>query len=114
MCSSDLPTALGDLVIDTAGRRVTVRGRDVPLRTKEFDLLARLAAEPEHAVSRDALMCDVWDKHWFGPTKTLDVHVAAVRRRLAEAVDATGGASVPQIVTLRGHGYRLETPGGTG
>jgi DNA-binding response OmpR family regulator len=78
------------------------------------ELLARLAAEPEHAVSRDALMCDVWDKHWFGPTKTLDVHVAAVRRRLAEAAEATGGATVPQIVTLRGHGYRLETPGGSG
>jgi DNA-binding response OmpR family regulator len=108
------PTALGDLVIDTAGRRVTVRGREVPLRTKEFDLLARLAAEPEHAVSRDALMSDVWDKHWFGPTKTLDVHVAAVRRRLAEVADVTDGARVPQIVTLRGHGYRLETPGGPG
>ena len=107
------PTALGDLVIDTAGRRVTVRGREVPLRTKEFDLLARLAAEPEHAVSRDALMCDVWDKHWFGSTKTLDVHVAAVRRRLAEVSDAVAGARVPQIVTLRGHGYRLETPGGS-
>jgi DNA-binding response OmpR family regulator len=101
------PVELGDLVIDSAGRRVSVRGREVPLRTKEFDLLARLAAEPAHAISRDTLMSDVWDKHWSGPTKTLDVHVAAVRRRLAEFAD---GARLPQIVTLRGHGYRLEGP----
>jgi DNA-binding response OmpR family regulator len=100
---------LGDLVVDTASRRVTVRDREVPLRAKEFDLLARLAAEPEIAISRETLMADVWDAHWFGSTKTLDVHVAAVRRRLAEFA---GDASVPQIVTLRGHGYRLEAPAG--
>ena len=99
--------AVGDLVVDTARRRATVAGREVPLRAKEFDLLARLAAEPEIAISRETLMADVWDVNWFGSTKTLDVHIAAVRRRLAEfAEDAT----VPQIVTLRGHGYRLEAP----
>jgi DNA-binding response OmpR family regulator len=49
----------------------------------------------------------VWDEHWFGSTKTLDVHVAALRRRLAEAEDHT---TVPVIVTLRGHGYRLDVP----
>jgi DNA-binding response OmpR family regulator len=97
--------SIGDLVVDTARRRVTVRDREVPLRAKEFDLLARLAAEPEIAIARETLMADVWDANWFGSTKTLDVHVAAVRRRLAEFAD---GARVPQIVTLRGHGYRLE------
>jgi DNA-binding response OmpR family regulator len=100
--------AIGDLVVDTARRRVSVRDREVPLRAKEFDLLARLAAEPGMAISRETLMSDVWDTNWFGSTKTLDVHVAAVRRRLAEFADA---AIVPQIVTLRGHGYRLEVPG---
>ena len=106
------PATVGDLVVDTARRRATVAGREVPLRAKEFDLLARLAAQPEIAISRETLMADVWDVNWFGSTKTLDVHIAAVRRRLAEfAEDAT----VPQIVTLRGHGYRLEAPaGGTG
>jgi DNA-binding response OmpR family regulator len=49
-------------------------------------------------------MCDVWDENWFGSTKTLDVHVAALRRKLTEAAEA---GSVPSIVTLRGHGYRL-------
>jgi DNA-binding response OmpR family regulator len=99
--------SMGDLVVDTARRRVTVRDREVPLRAKEFELLARLAAEPEIAIARETLMADVWDVNWFGSTKTLDVHVAAVRRRLAEFAD---DARVPQIVTLRGHGYRLEIP----
>jgi DNA-binding response OmpR family regulator len=79
------------------------------LRSKEFDLLARLAAEPGTAISRGTLMADVWDEHWFGSTKTLDVHVATLRRRLSEFVP---GASMPQIVTLRGHGYRLENSSG--
>ena len=63
------------------------------------------------AVSRETLMADVWDENWFGSTKTLDVHIAAVRRKLAEAAGGTA-ARVPAIVTLRGHGYRLETPAG--
>jgi DNA-binding response OmpR family regulator len=100
---------IGDVVIDTAGRRVTVAGREVGLRSREFDLLARLAAEPGVAVSRATLMSDVWDEHWFGSTKTLDVHVAAVRRKLG-SVRAAMNARVPEIVTVRGHGYRLEPP----
>ena len=58
-------------------------GQEITLRTKEFDLLARLAAQPGHAISRETLMADVWDEHWLGSTKTLDVHVASLRRRLA-------------------------------
>jgi DNA-binding response OmpR family regulator len=98
--------SVGELLVDTAARRVTLAGTEVPLRTKEFDLLARLAADAGVAVSRESLMADVWDAHWYGSTKTLDVHVAALRRKLTSA----GGArrAVPEIVTLRGHGYRLE------
>ena len=99
--------ALGDVVIDTASRRVTLAGTELPLRAKEYELLARLAAQPGVAVSRDTLMADVWDENWFGSTKTLDVHVAALRRQLAQGTD---GAVVPKIVTLRGHGYRLDVP----
>jgi DNA-binding response OmpR family regulator len=99
----------GDLVVDVPRRRVTVAGHEVHLRPKEFDLLARLAAEPDVALRRETLMSDVWDAHWFGSTKTLDVHVAALRRRIAEAA-ATTAADVPEIVTIRGHGYRLEFP----
>ena len=99
----------GDLVVDVPRRRVTVAGREVRLRPKEFDLLARLAADPDVALRRETLMSDVWDAHWFGSTKTLDVHVAALRRKIAEATAATA-ANVPEIVTIRGHGYRLEVP----
>ncbi len=99
----------GDLVVDVPRRRVTVAGREMRLRPKEFDLLARLAAEPDVALRRETLMSDVWDAHWFGSTKTLDVHVAALRRRIAEMAGATA-AEVPEIVTIRGHGYRLELP----
>jgi DNA-binding response OmpR family regulator len=98
---------VADLVVDTGSRRVTVAGQQVPLRAKEFDLLACLAAAPEVALSRETLMAQVWDENWFGPTKTLDVHVAALRRKLAGMVEL---GSVPRIVTLRGHGYRLEAP----
>jgi DNA-binding response OmpR family regulator len=52
-------------------------------------------------------MTEVWDENWHGPTKTLDVHVATLRRRLASVAQL---GAMPQIVTLRGHGYRLEPP----
>jgi DNA-binding response OmpR family regulator len=101
--------AVGALAVDVGARRVTLGGQEVSLRSKEFDLLARLAGDAGTAVSRESLMADVWDAHWYGSTKTLDVHVAAVRRKLA-AVD--GGADAPTITTLRGHGYRMELPCG--
>ncbi|GAA1952355.1 response regulator transcription factor [Amycolatopsis minnesotensis] len=100
---------IGALEIDVAARRVTLGGDEIALRTKEFDLLAKLAEAPGVAVSRDTLMADVWDAHWYGSTKTLDVHIAALRRKLADA--APPGVAVPRIATLRGHGYRLEEPG---
>src|SRR5690349_8433119 len=102
---------VGQLRIDAAARRVTVDDVEVALRTKEFELLARLAADAGNAVSREALMADVWDAHWYGSTKTLDVHVAALRRKLAAVA---GPDAPPQITTLRGHGYRMERPDGGG
>jgi DNA-binding response OmpR family regulator len=98
------PFRVGDLFVDLPARRAAVGERALPLRAKEFDLLARLAATPGVAVSRETLMADVWDTRWYGATKTLDVHVASIRRKLAEA----GGRRVPSIATIRGHGYRLE------
>lgn len=100
--------AIGHLRVDTAGRRVSVGGREISLRAKEFDLLARLAEQPGVAVSRDTLMSEVWDAHWYGSTKTLDVHIAALRRKLTESSPTPEQA--PRISTLRGHGYRLEQP----
>jgi len=106
--TSDPTYSVGTLVIDTAARRVMIGGAEVALRAKEFDLLARLAAAPGVAVRRETLMADVWDAHWFGSTKTLDVHVAVLRRKLREAA-TEGGVPAPRIGTLRGHGYRLES-----
>jgi DNA-binding response OmpR family regulator len=95
------------LCVDTAARRVSLAGHEVELRAREFDLLARLAVDPGVMVSRETLMADVWDEHWAGSTKTLDVHVAALRRKLTEASPTR---AVPRIVTLRGRGFRFEPP----
>ena len=100
--------ALGELRVDTAARRVLIAEREVELRTREFDLLARLAAEPGVAISRRTLMLEVWGDDWYGSTKTLDVHIAALRRKLSAQA---GASTVPDIITLRGHGYRFELPG---
>ncbi|MFM9921196.1 response regulator transcription factor [Lacisediminihabitans sp. H27-G8] len=105
------PTALGALTIDISARRATINQVDVPLRAREFDLLVRLARQPGVAVSREDLMSDVWDANWFGSTKTLDVHIAALRRRLRDVASVNlpdSDPALPDIVTLRGHGYRLD------
>ncbi|MGO4596170.1 response regulator transcription factor [Terrabacter sp. 2RAF25] len=101
--------ALGALTLERSSRRVFVDDQELPLRTKEFDLLAALAEHPDTAVSRAQLMAQVWDENWYGSTKTLDVHIAHLRSVLVAAgADAAG--RMPTITTLRGHGYRLDTP----
>jgi DNA-binding response OmpR family regulator len=100
---------VGALEVDTGSRRVCLDQHPVILRAKEFDLLVRLAATPDTAVSRTELMADVWDENWFGSTKTLDVHLSSLRRKLADVANGCGTES-PEIVTLRGRGYRLDSP----
>ncbi len=102
----DEQIAVGKLTLNIPARRALFDGRDVALRPKEFDLLVLLAASAGEAVSRERLMAEVWDENWFGSTKTLDVHVSVVRRKLAEL-----GERADRITTLRGHGYRYETGG---
>ncbi len=94
---------IGPLEVDTASRRAWLEGRELDLRAKEFDLLAHLVENAGRVVRRDVLMREVWDEHWFGSTKTLDVHMVALRRKLG---DRAGAGS---ITTLRGVGYRLES-----
>jgi DNA-binding response OmpR family regulator len=96
---------VGALRIDCGARRVWVDEREVELTRKEFDLLARLAQDIGRVVTRESLMSDVWDMNWFGSTKTLDVHVAWVRRKLGD--DST---SPKYIHTVRGVGFRLARP----
>ncbi|MFB7321388.1 helix-turn-helix domain-containing protein [Streptomyces sp. NPDC056190] len=79
------------------------------LRPEEFELLALLGRYAGEAVARERLMAQVWDENWFGSTKALDVTMAGLRRRLAEAADSSPRpVRLPLITTLRGHGYRLE------
>jgi two-component system, OmpR family, response regulator RegX3 len=92
----------GEITIDSSARRAWQAGRELALTRKEFDLLARLLREPGHVVTREDLMNDVWDVNWFGSTKTLDVHMAALRRKLGATPDASA-----RIETVRGVGYRF-------
>ena len=92
----------GGLVVDRRSRRVRLDGTEVDLTPKEFDLLVLLADEPGRAFSREQILHEVWDEHWWGPTKTLDVHVSSLRKKLGPD---------PWITTLRGVGYRLDPPG---
>jgi DNA-binding response OmpR family regulator len=94
---------IGPLELDTGARRAWYDGHPLELRAKEFDLLAALAANAGRVMRRDELMRDVWDENYFGSTKTLDVHMAALRKKLGS--DQAGPGS---ITTLRGVGYRLE------
>jgi DNA-binding response OmpR family regulator len=104
------PVRIGDLIVDLTARRVTLHDGEVQLRPKEFELLAALLRHAGEAVSRETLMAEVWDENWFGSTKTLDVTMGSLRRRLVEAAQSTGrAAQLPRITTLRGHGYRLES-----
>ena len=89
---------VGSLEIDVRGRRAAVGADPLNLTTKEFDLLALLASEPGDVVSRQRILREVWDTEWFGPTKTVDVHVASLRKKLGEP---------GWIETVRGIGLRL-------
>jgi len=91
-------TRFGSLVIDHARRKVTVDGRGIVLTAKEFDLLEFLARGPEVVHRRLSIMESVWDTEWFGSTKTLDAHVASLRKKLGD----------PRWVeAVRGVGFRL-------
>jgi len=91
----------GPLRIDLPSRRVQLSGEPVTLTAKEFDILACLALEPGRVVSRDEIFDRVWDEHWYGPRKVLDVHLAALRRKLGD----------PNLIeTVYGRGFRLADP----
>ncbi len=93
------------LVVDRAARTVELEGARIHLTRKEFDLLAELAANAGRVVTREDLIARVWDVNWFGSTKTLDVHVRALRRKLGD------DASSPRFIeTVRGVGFRFAGP----
>jgi len=95
---------VGDLRIDLGARRAWLQDRELELSRKEFDLLSRLARDAGRVVSRETLISEVWDENWFGSTKTLDVHVATLRRKLGDSP-----AHPRYIETVRGVGFRCRT-----
>jgi two-component system, OmpR family, alkaline phosphatase synthesis response regulator PhoP len=97
------PMEVGSLRVDPRRREATVGERRLDLRAREFDLLAALARDPGVVLTRDALLDGVWGTDFPGETRTVDVHVAEVRKKL--------GHDGPPIETVRGHGYRLMPPG---
>jgi two-component system response regulator RegX3 len=95
---SAAPDRYGRVTLDRRSARVFLDDVEVPLARKEYELLAFLAEEPGALLTREQIMEAVWDVNWFGPTKTLDVHVSALRRKFAGALT---------IETVRGVGFRL-------
>ena len=99
---SDGPIELGDVRLDPGRRTATVAGRPLDLSRKEFELLELLLRHAGEVVTRERLIDEVWDENWFGSTKTLDVHVSGVRRKLGD------DAAAPRYLhTVRGVGFRF-------
>jgi len=96
----DGPIEIGSVRLDPARRTATLGGSPVELARKEFDLLALLMREAGTVVTRERLIDEVWDVNWFGSTKTLDVHISGLRKKLDPAL----------IHTVRGVGFRFSSP----
>jgi len=96
----DGPVEIGPLRLDPARRAVTLDGEPVELARKEFDLLSLLMRDAGTVVTRERLIDEVWDVNWFGSTKTLDVHVSALRKKIGHDF----------IHTVRGVGFRFASP----
>jgi DNA-binding response OmpR family regulator len=105
MAPSDLDDTelrvVGALEVDLRTHEVRLASQRVELTPKEFDLLALLSSDPGAVFARQRILEEVWDAHWYGPTKTLDVHVASLRKKLGNA---------NWVRTVRGVGFKLEVP----
>ncbi len=96
---------IGELHLDPASRIATKKGDSLELAAREFDLLHALMASAGEVLTRERIMDDVWDPHWFGPTKTLDVHISWLRKKIED------DPSNPRyITTVRGVGFRFLAP----
>jgi DNA-binding response OmpR family regulator len=93
---------LRGLTIDVARRRVTVEGREVDLKPREFDLLAHLAGSPGRVFTREQLLASVWGLDYSGDPRTVDTHVKTIRERLSDEAERPRW-----IETVRGVGYRF-------
>ena len=93
------PLRLADLMIDPARHEVSLNGLPVSLRTQEFDLLLTLAGQPGRVFTREQLLEKAWGFDFYGQTRTVDVHIAQLRKRLV--------GSAVKIETVTGVGYKL-------
>jgi DNA-binding response OmpR family regulator len=99
------PVQIGDLRLDPASRTLTKADEPVELAAKEYDLLQMLMTNAGQVLKREEIMDEVWDPHWFGPTKTLDVHISWLRKKIED------DPSAPRyITTIRGVGFRFLAP----
>ena len=101
----DKPLAAGSLTLDPGRRSATHNGRELELTRKEFELLELLLREAGSVITRERLLDEVWDVNWFGSTKTLDVHISSLRRKLGD-----DSAAPRYIHTVRGVGFRFDAP----
>ncbi len=104
--TADGPIRIGGLELDEGARIARLDGQEVDLSRKEFDLLAALMNHAGKVVKREDLMAEVWDTNWFGSTKTLDVHIGWLRRKLGD-----DPVTPTYIETVRGVGFRFAAPG---
>jgi two-component system response regulator RegX3 len=95
------PQRIGELEVDRRSHRVFLAGKEVALTPREFDVLALLALDPGAMVTRREILAEVWDPHWYGTSKTVDVHIASLRKKLGNPA---------WIETSRGVGFRLAVP----
>jgi two-component system response regulator RegX3 len=95
------PQVIGSMELDRRTRRVRIDGDEIALTAKEFDLLAFLANDVGAVHTRTEILEAVWDSHWYGPTKTVDAHVASLRKKVGDH---------GWIEAVRGVGFRLEPP----
>jgi DNA-binding response OmpR family regulator len=96
------PITIGSITLDPSSRSVSKNGGPVELAAKEFDLLRLLMSRAGEVIGREEIMDEVWDPHWFGPTKTLDVHISWLRKKIED-----DPSSPRYITTVRGVGFRF-------
>ncbi|MFW5474999.1 response regulator transcription factor [Knoellia sp. CPCC 206450] len=95
-----------DVRVDTESRRVFLHGEEIQLTAKEYELLRVLARNQGKVISREQLMREVWETAWYGSTKTLDMHISVLRKKLGD------DAMQPRyITTIRGVGFRFDPAG---